>query len=71
MTLKSEKIAEPLEAWVPLYLHSVRDRKQYTLAACEFLPEFYVHPVFLFLGPGGEELGPEFLLCHEALTPEA
>jgi hypothetical protein len=69
VTLKSEQLVKPLEDWVPLYVHAVKHDKAYGFARQEYLPDFYLHPVFVFLDSRGEEISPELMKCHEALTP--
>lgn len=70
MTLKSDKLAGPLEAWVPLCVHASRDQKSYAFARTEYLPDYYLHPVFVSLDARGEDIGADFRKYHEALTPE-
>lgn len=70
MTLKSEKLVKVFGNWVPLRVHADKTAQAYNFARDEYLPDWYLHPVFVMLGPDGEDIDVKDRVYHEALTPE-
>jgi hypothetical protein len=68
VTLKSSELTVSLDSWVPLCIHASNNPTSYSFARNEYLPDFYLHPVFILLDSKGEVIDSDLNRLHDALS---